>query len=365
MMSFGMGAGTTPWNPNKDYEVQGASQDCISSLTWSPRGCTKSLLVSTSWDKTVKVWEIQKSGPQPGANPMVVQCNAVKGPEHMHDLPVLCSAISRDCRIFSGGCDKMVKCWELASGKAPYQVAQHDQPVKGVAYVEEAGLLVTGGWDSMLKFWDLRSPNPAGVLNLPGPFVDMDCSTFPMATFMVGREIIVYDLQNKKEIKRMEPHHTIKEQLRCIGNFPDVKNNPGFAAGSIEGRVCIMYMNDDPKESRNFSFKCHRENNSTDIYAVHSISFHPTFGTFATAGANGNFAFWDKEAKQRLKMFSNADQAVPCAGFNDDGTLYAYAVSYDWSKGQENHDPSKASHILIHSVEESEVKNKPPKPGKK
>ena len=92
----------------------------------------------------MKVWEIQKSGPQSlsQGSPPVVQCNAVKGPEHAHDLPVLCSAISRDCRIFSGGCDKMVKCWELASGKAPYQVAQHDQPIKGVAYVEEVCLSV-------------------------------------------------------------------------------------------------------------------------------------------------------------------------------------------------------------------------------
>jgi len=311
----------------------------------------------------VKVWEIQKSNPQP-----VVQCNAVAGPSHSHDLPVLCSAISRDCRIFTGGCDKMVKCWELAAGKQPYQVAAHDQPVKGVAYSEEAGLLITGGWDNLVKFWDLRSPQPAGQLQLPGPLVDMDCSTFPMATFMVSREIIVYDLQNKREMKRMEPHHTIKEQLRCIGNFPDVKGNPGFAAGSIEGRVCIMYINEEPNQgdTKNFSFKCHRENNSVDIYAVHDISFHPVFGTFATAGANGNFAFWDKDAKQRLKNFGNADQPVPCAGFNDDGTLFGYAVSYDWSKGQENYDPSKGHHILIHSVEEQEVKNKPPKaPGKK
>ena len=52
------------------------------------------------------------------------------------------------------------------------------------------------------------------------------------------------------------------------------------------------------QDTKNFSFKCHRENNSVDIYAVHDISFHPVFGTFATAGANGNFAFWDKDAKQ-------------------------------------------------------------------
>jgi hypothetical protein len=35
-------------------------------------------------------------------------------------------------------------------------------------------------------------------------------------------------------------------------------------------------------QSKNFTFKCHRDNN--DIYAVNSIVFHPVFGTFATAG---------------------------------------------------------------------------------
>lgn len=357
-----MNFGAAPaWNPNKDYEVPGPPNDCISSLTWSPRGASKSLLVSTSWDKSVKVWEIQKSAPQP-----VVRCNAVKGPEHNHDLPVLCSAISRDCRIFSGGCDKMVKCWELASaGKAPYQVAAHDQPVKGVAYLDDIGLLVTGGWDSLVKFWDLRQPQPVGTLQLPGPFVDMDCSTYPMATFLVAREIIVYDLQNKREIKRVEPHSTMKEQLRCIANFPDVKNNPSFVVGSIEGRACITYLNEDPKDLKSFSFKCHRENGVVDVYAVHSLSVHPVYGTFSTTGANGGMSYWDKDIKQRLKIFSNANQPIPCSNFNDDGTLFAYAVSYDWSKGQENYDPAKGHHILIHSVEEAEVKNRPKPPPKK
>lgn len=101
-------------------------------IFWDLSGFVGNPQVSTSWDKSVKVWEIQKSAPQPS-----VRCNAVKGPEHNHDLPVLCASISKDCRIFTGGCDKMVKCWELASGKPPYQVAAHDQPVKGVAWLDE------------------------------------------------------------------------------------------------------------------------------------------------------------------------------------------------------------------------------------
>ena len=41
-----------------------------------------------------------------------------------------------------------------------------------------------------------------------------------------------------------------------------------------------------------------------DIYAVNAICFHKQHGTFCTAGSDGTFNFWDKDAKQRLKNFS-------------------------------------------------------------
>jgi WD40 repeat protein len=42
---------------------------------------------------------------------------------------------------------------------------------------------------------------------------------------------------------------------------------------------------------------------SQDIYSVDCITFHPTFGTFATTGSDGTFNFWDKDSRQRLKAF--------------------------------------------------------------
>ena len=49
--------------------------------------------------------------------------------------------------------------------------------------------------------------------------------------------------------------------------------------------------------SLNFSFKCHRENppntrDITNVFSVNAISFHPTYGTFSTAGSDGTFHFW-------------------------------------------------------------------------
>ena len=82
--------------------------------------------------------------------------------------------------------------------------------------------------------------------------------------------------------------------------------------------------------SSNFSFKCHRTDNK--IYSVNAISFHPLYGTFSTAGSDGSFSFWDKDSKQRLKAQSSVQTPISATTFNRNGSLFAYAVSYDWSQ---------------------------------
>ena len=49
--------------------------------------------------------------------------------------------------------------------------------------------------------------------------------------------------------------------------------------GSIEGRVAVQHI-DEAQQSKNFTFKCHRDNN--DIYAVNSIDFHPVCSSLFT-----------------------------------------------------------------------------------
>ena len=120
------------------------------------------------------------------------------------------------------------------------------------------------------------------------------------------------------------------------------------------GRVAVQHVNKQD-ESKNFAFKCHRENN--DIYAVNCIAFHPTFGTFATTGSDGTFNFWDKEARQRLKQFNKACSPIPVGAFNREGNIFAYAVSYDWSKGSEHYNP-RTNHLLLHPVPDTEIKSR-------
>jgi mRNA export factor len=112
----------------------------------------------------------------------------------------------------------------------------------------------------------------------------------------------------------------------------------------------------------NFSFKCHRDapqGNVTNVYAVNDISFHPIHGTFSTAGSDGTFHFWDKDAKHRLKGYPNVGGSITATNFNKNGNIFAYAISYDWSKGYQANTPQQPIKIMLHPVQQDECKPRP------
>jgi len=153
----------------------------------------------------------------------------------------------------------------------------------------------------------------------------------------------------------------LKNQSRCIRLFID---KTGFAYGSVEGRVAIHYI-ESARDGSNFAFKCHRKgpannNANSEIFTVNDISFH-NFGTFATVGNDGNYTFWDKDSKQKLKSFKNCDLPITCCDFSPNGNFFAYSVGYDWSKGYQGYNVAQMKpHVFVHQVQPSgEINPKP------
>ncbi|CAI9304291.1 protein RAE1 [Lactuca sativa] len=341
MSTFGTATASNT-NPNKSTEVVSPPTDAVSSLCFSSKA---NYLVATSWDNQVRCWEVTKNG---------TSLTTVAKTSMAHEHPVLCSTWKDDgTTVFSGGCDKQVKMWPLLSGGQPTTVAMHDSPVTQVAWIPEMSLLVSGSWDKTLRYWDLRQQNPVHTQQLPDRCYGLTVRHPLMVVATADRNLIAFNLQNPQaEFKRIVS--PLKYQTRCVAAFPDQQ---GFLVGSIEGRVGVHHL-DEQQSSKNFTFKCHREGN--EIYSVNSLNFHPVHQTFATAGSDGAFNFWDKDSKQRLKAMSRCNQAIPCSSFNNDGSIYAYAVCYDWGKGAENHNPSTAkTSIYLHLPQDSEVKGKP------
>jgi mRNA export factor len=97
-----------------------------------------------------------------------------------------------------------------------------------------------------------------------------------------------------------------------------------------------------------------------DVYAVNDISFHPVYGTFSTAGSDGTYHFWDREAHLRLKAFPPVGGSITSTAFNRDGTIFAYAVGYDWSKGYSYNTPQYPCKVMLHPVIGDECKERAP-----
>ena len=244
--------------------------------------------------------------------------------------------------------------FDVQSGQTT-QVAAHDAPIRSIGVAEHSNspLLVTGSWDKTVKYWDLRSDRPAGTLTCQDRIYSLDVRDKLLVIGTADRWVDVVNLNEPgKFYKTMQS--PLKWQTRCVSTFTD---STGYAVGSIEGRCAIQYI--EEKDSNNsFSFKCHRKagKDNADVFSVNAISFHPVHGTFSTAGSDGSFHFWDKDAKHRLKAFPETGQTISSTAFSRTGNIFAYACSYDWSKGFASHTPNSINKIMLHPVHGDEAK---------
>lgn len=281
---------------------------------------------------------------------------------YKHEGPILDLCWSKDGgKLFSAGADKTVRAFDMTTQQNA-QVAAHNEPVSAIRWVDAptGGVLATASWDKTLKYWDLKGPNPIASLDLPEKVYTMDVAYPLMVIGTAERHIVIINLSNPTTIFKtiVSP---LKWQTRAVACFPA---GNGFAVGSIEGRVAIQYI-EDKDTSLNFSFKCHRKDStpatkdSTLVFAVNAIVFHKEHGTFATCGSDGSISSWDKDSKIRLKTFDNLGGPITSSSYNHTGTIFAYAVSYDWSKGYSGMTPGHPNKVLLHACKDDEVKKRP------
>eukprot|EP01032_Pedospumella_encystans_P014069 gene14069-16178_t len=338
----------------------------ISSLSVNGSEQTNTtMVIATSWDNSVNCYELQY-------NPQL--SNIVPQAQIKHDGPVLCSDISNDgVTVFTGGCDNALKMWNVTQGPNGAQtIGKHDAPIKCVKYIPEKSLVVTGSWDKTMKVWDMRTPNPVATLPLSERVYCMDARGQVLVAATADKQIHVYDLNSGNKVSEFKS--PLSYQTKSLAIFHD---NKGFAVGCIEGRVGLEYFDEmqnkaqlaanpnGPKPvTKNFAFKCHRDGN--DIFSVNALHFH-NFNTFASGGSDGVITYWDKDARHKLVAHEVYKRRAPVTDvkFNPMGNLCFYSMSYDWSRGAENNDPSMGSNIYVHNVLPVEVQPKDPKTLKK
>jgi len=295
-------------NGSKVEELFPAPNDTISDLAWNP--VRLDCLLSTAWNKQVALWDIN-------TKKLLVDI-------YVDEPPLTACWHEEGNSAFVACCDGKAFGLDFQTNTQTI-VGQHTRGISFIKWDIVNHLLITGGWDNVVSFWDCRQLKPGFQISLPNRLY---CADIKRDAFIIGtaeRHICIYNLANLSQPFRhfLSP---LKYQSRCISLFPDTK---GFAVGSIEGRVAIQDILDS-NNSNNYAFKCHRQKNL--FFPVNDISFHPD-GYFSTCGSDGFVLWWDKDKKIKIKDFEQGNAPVTCCTFNSNGTLFAYSVGYDWTKG--------------------------------
>mmetsp|Transcript_23351 Transcript_23351/g.32656 ORF Transcript_23351/g.32656 Transcript_23351/m.32656 type:complete len:361 (+) Transcript_23351:70-1152(+) len=341
--SYGSGMGNSGSMPDTAVELP-ANTDSISSLTFNPRH--QDVLIASTWDNKLMAWQV-------GAQMGKIQSKAHS--QITNKGPVLCTAVTPEGDVLSGGACCTASKWTIGQQQTQ-QIAKHDKPISCINFcTTQPNLVATACWGKKLRLWDGRTPRPVRETTLEGKAYSMDSRGSKIVVACSGRKIQIFDLRNQNRTWQTK-ESSLKNQIRCVSIFPNVE---GYAAGSICGRVAITNFKERDSK-KNFMFKCHRKkeidsSNKAKVYAVNAIEFHPK-GTFATAGSDGQFVFWDKDSRQRLQKFDLPNETpISACAFNKTGNLFAYAVSYDWSKGFQNRHKYQRNEIRIHVVKDSEI----------
>ncbi|MEG4927697.1 WD40 repeat domain-containing protein, partial [Microcoleus sp. F10-B2] len=98
--------------------------------------------ISSSFDKTIKVWDLRTGKEE----------FTLKG----HSDSVNAVAVTADGkRAISGSSDNTIKVWDLTTGHEEFTLTGHRDSVKAVAVTPDGKLAISGSWDKTIKVWDL------------------------------------------------------------------------------------------------------------------------------------------------------------------------------------------------------------------
>uniref|UniRef100_A0A6U4SK10 Mitotic checkpoint protein n=1 Tax=Hemiselmis andersenii TaxID=464988 RepID=A0A6U4SK10_HEMAN len=319
-------------------ELADPPKDGISAMSFAPE---HNLLLISSWNCEVAMHDVLTN---------------VKKTGYTHKGAVLdcCWGVDQT-KCYSGGVDRNVVHFDFEA-QTERTLGQHDKPVKGVAFQKDLGCVVSGSWDKTMRTWDQRQAECASNTSLPDKVFTLAVCQNRVVVGTANRHVLIYDVRKLGEPEQ-ERESSLKFQTRCIRCFP---NGLGYALSSIEGRVAMEYFAPDAaSQAKKYAFKCHRaqdEKGVDTVYPVNALSFHPTYGTFATGGCDGKVIMWDGENKKRLQAPWAYPSSIAALAFSPTGAILAVASSYTFEEGEKDHPPDK---VFFRPMSEQEVKPRP------
>ncbi len=266
-------------------------------------------LISSSWDQTVKIWEIETGN--------------LKNSHNVHAQGVLALALYQnesDFILATGGFDQTIKQWLLsASGELDLKstLTAHTGSIHGLALLGDR--LVSVSYDQTVKQWEkatgeliCSSFDPSGAI-------------YAVAVHSQENLIISGGGDGKISFWRGETGEfcgSLSGNLSSVGAIALSPDGQTVAAGCVDGSIKLWQI-DHEKLTSEAKIKPIRCLNAHQGH-VKALMFSPDGQFLYSGGADGNLRLWHSRQDKAVKTLTIEDNSTPRL----DGIL-SLALSFD------------------------------------
>ena len=224
----------------------------------------------------------------------------------------------------SGSNDRMIKIWDLASGKLKLSLTGHISSVRGIAVSKRHPYLFSCGEDKTVKCWDLEYNKV--IRHYHGHLSAVySIALHPTLDILVtgGRDSCgrVWDMRSKAQI------HALSGHTSTIASIATQASNPQIITGSHDSTVRLW----DLTAGKTYVTLTHHKK------SVRSVVIHPKVNMFAS-GAPDNIKEWLFPDGKFIQNLEGHNVLVNCLAINEENVLVSGADNgsmffWDWRTG--------------------------------
>lgn len=290
-------------------------------LPTAPVAQTQAVVLAGAQQQSIISRRTTPSIPKPQWHPPWKLYRVVSG----HLGWVRCLAVEPGNEWFATGSnDRIIKIWDLASGKLKLSLTGHISAVRGLAVSARQPYLFSCGEDKQVKCWDLEynkvirhyHGHLSGVYALAiHPTIDI------LVTGGRDSSARVWDMRTKANIHTLSGHTNTVASIQCQATEPQIMT------GSHD---CTIRLWDLVAGKTRVTLTHHKK-------SIRALLIHPRLNMFAS-GAPDNIKQWKCPDGNFIQNLSGHNAIVNCLGINEDnvlvsggdnGTLYFW----DWRTG--------------------------------
>lgn len=238
---------------------------------------------------------------------------------------VRCCAVEPGNEFFAtGSADRVIKIWDLATGKLKISLTGHISSVRGLAFSQRHPYLFSCGEDRQVKCWDLEYNKV--IRHYHGHLSAVySMALHPTIDVLVtsGRDSTarVWDMRSKANV------HTLTGHANTVASVICQVYDPQIITGSHDSTVRLW---DLAAGKSRVTLTNHKK-------SVRAVVLHPTLNTFASASPD-NIKQWKSEDGKFIQNLSGHNAIINCLAANEDGVLVSGADNgsmycWDWRTG--------------------------------